>query len=132
MAIRHNRRTIRTEIEFSVAGFIFTYVQKCFGPLMGAGAIAPPMDPPLVCWREGCGRAYATHWLDAVCLRWQEHATLTYSYTDRSTAQLQGGSKLSKEGGTPHSDVCPPTRCKAIHAGLESLDFKEFFRLLGF
>ena len=72
---------------------------------MGAGAIAPPMDPPLVCWREGCGRAYATHWLDAVCLRWQEHATLTYSYTDRSTAQLQGGSKLSK------GDRYPPLRC---------------------
>ena len=37
MAIRHNRRTTRRvelDIEFSVAGFTFTYVQKYFsGPL---------------------------------------------------------------------------------------------------
>jgi len=77
MAIRHNRLTTRMEIEFSVAGFIFTYVQKCFCPLMGAGAIAPPHGSAAgllagVVWN-------ATHWLDAVCLRWQEHATLTYS-----------------------------------------------------
>jgi len=36
--------------EFSVAGFIFTYVHKYFsGPLMGAIAfIAPPVDPLLL------------------------------------------------------------------------------------
>ena len=70
---------------------------------------------------------YATHWLDAVCLRWQEHATLTYSYTQ--TGQLRSSRaalNFLKGTGTPHSDVCPPTRCKAIQAGLESLDFKEF------
>jgi len=72
---------------------------------MGAGAIAPP--PWIRRWFAGGGEGVwnATHWLDAVCLRWQEHATLTYSYTDRSTAQLQGGSKLSK------GDRYPPLRC---------------------
>jgi len=39
MAIRHNRRTARTELEFSVAGLIFTYVHIAytFGPLTGWG-----------------------------------------------------------------------------------------------
>jgi len=37
MGIRHNRVTTR---DFSVAGFIFTYVQKYFSGLTGGGAIA--------------------------------------------------------------------------------------------
>jgi len=41
MAIRHIRRTTRTELEFSVAGFIFTYVQKYFPGSLRGGAIAP-------------------------------------------------------------------------------------------
>jgi len=56
MAIRHNTRPTRAELErvfTSVAGFIFTPVQKYFsGPLTrrGGGDRAPslPVDPPLV------------------------------------------------------------------------------------
>jgi len=48
MAIRHNRRTARTELEFSVAGFIFTNVRKYFsGPLTGRNRPPPYMDRPL-------------------------------------------------------------------------------------
>jgi len=48
MAIRHNRRTARTELEFSVAGFIFTNVRKYFsGPLTGRNCPPPYMDRPL-------------------------------------------------------------------------------------
>jgi len=48
MAIWHNRRTTRTELEFSVAGFIFAYVPKYFsGPVTGGDRPDPCMDPPL-------------------------------------------------------------------------------------
>ena len=47
MAIRHIRRTTRTELEFSVAGFIFTYVQNIFLVVLGGRAIAPP-------WMRNC------------------------------------------------------------------------------
>jgi len=41
MAIGHNRQTTRTEIvRVSVAGFIFSYVQKYFRPVY-EGLIAP-------------------------------------------------------------------------------------------
>jgi len=43
MAVRHNRRTTRTEIEFSLAGFIFTYVQDILW-LSYRGA-SPPLPP---------------------------------------------------------------------------------------
>ena len=35
MAIWHKRRTAQTELEFSVTGFTFTYVQKYFLALLG-------------------------------------------------------------------------------------------------
>jgi len=84
MAIRHNRRTTRTELlSFFVAGFILTDVQKYFflAFLWGGGAsapIVPAMYPPLVtaserssperdgvrediCWMfAGCGSASET------------------------------------------------------------------------
>jgi len=53
MAIRHNRRTTRPELEreFSLSGFIFTYLQKYFyGPLtvrVVIAPIAPPLAGPL-------------------------------------------------------------------------------------
>ena len=82
MAIRHNRRTTRTELQsFFVAGFILTDVPKYFsGFLMGGASapIVPAMYPPLVtaserssperdgvrediCWMfAGCGSAPET------------------------------------------------------------------------
>ena len=49
MAIRHKRRTTRTELErvLCVAGFIFTHVQKYFsGFFCGRGSDRPIAPPP--------------------------------------------------------------------------------------
>ena len=48
-AIGHNRQTTRTELEFSVAGFIFTYVQNIFLVVLGGGeGDRAPMDAQLL------------------------------------------------------------------------------------
>ena len=46
MAVRHNRRTARTELEFSIAGFIFTHVQKYFLAFLRRGGGNRPHRPP--------------------------------------------------------------------------------------
>jgi len=47
-AIGHNRQTTRTELEFSVAGFIFTYVQNIFLVVLGGEGDRAPMDAQLL------------------------------------------------------------------------------------
>jgi len=51
MATRHNWRTTRTELEFSVNRFIFIYVSKIFFLALLRGAITLPHEPTTDCSR---------------------------------------------------------------------------------